>query len=226
VLTPTPSSPAYSSCHTHYHTRRRRPLRNPPHRRRSRRVSLAIVLVKSYCTTSRRLCHSESYANNVTKVASILVVPYSQSYLPPANCSTTSLSISNSLCLTSYRTCQWRPLCHPAHRRRSRRVYLAIVLITSYYIPSISVTLSGLLTTTPSLPAYSSRLTRYHTPYRRTVRQLPHRNRTRRVLLGVVIAGGCLYATLLIDVVVVVSHSQLYSSRCIVQLAAVSITLR
>ena len=65
-------TPAYSSRLTRYRTRHRRPHRHPPHRRRGRRVLLSIglavgvisailtvniflamVLVTSYCTTSR-----------------------------------------------------------------------------------------------------------------------------------------------------------------------------
>jgi len=40
-----------------------------------------IVLVTLYCTTSRCLCHSESYANHVTKLAIILTIIPATSYL-------------------------------------------------------------------------------------------------------------------------------------------------
>ena len=41
-----------------------------------------IVLVTVYCTTSRCLCHAESYADLVTKLAIILVTSYSLPYPP------------------------------------------------------------------------------------------------------------------------------------------------
>jgi len=45
-----------------------------------------IVLLTVYCTTSRCLCHSESCANLVTKLAIILAASYLQSYSPRPTC--------------------------------------------------------------------------------------------------------------------------------------------
>src|SRR3978361_2524611 len=45
------------------------------------------VLVTLYCAISRCLCHSESYANHVTELATaILVAFYSPSYSPYCTC--------------------------------------------------------------------------------------------------------------------------------------------
>src|SRR3978361_2526717 len=63
-------SPSYAPHPTRY-----RPSRRHPHWHR--------ILVTLYCTTSRYVCHSESYANHVTKLATvILVASYSPSYSP------------------------------------------------------------------------------------------------------------------------------------------------
>ena len=72
--------------------------------RLTRRILLAIVLAAGtlidmvlltvYCTTSWCLCHSESYANLVTKLAIILAASYLQSYTPRPTC---------------YRPCRWHP---------------------------------------------------------------------------------------------------------------------
>jgi len=45
-----------------------------------------IVLLTVYCTTSRCLCHSESCANLVTKLAVVLAACYMQSYSPYPTC--------------------------------------------------------------------------------------------------------------------------------------------
>jgi hypothetical protein len=130
-----------------------------PHRLRSRRISVAIVLITLYCTTCCCLNHS-----------SLTRIPNSPRY---------------SSRLTRYRTRRWWPFRHPAHRRHTRHVSLAIVLITSNYIPSVSVTLRAALTTTPSSPAYSSRYTRYRTRRERSLRHPPHRRRTYHVSLAI-----------------------------------------
>jgi len=68
--------------------------RHFPHRHFTRCAFLAtllavillidIVLVTSYCTTSRRCsCHSERCAKHVTKLAIILVMSFSPPYSPP-----------------------------------------------------------------------------------------------------------------------------------------------
>jgi hypothetical protein len=103
-------------------------------------ILIAVVLVTSYCTTFHCLCHSESCANNVTKLSILLVASYS----PSASSRLTrrhhrrvlhaillvaSYSPSSSSRLTRYRT---------------RRVLLAIILVASYS------------------PSSSSRLTRHH----------------------------------------------------------------
>jgi hypothetical protein len=158
----TPSSPAYSSRHTRYRTRQRRPLRHPPYRRRSRRVTRVIILITSYSIPS--VC--------VTLRAGLTA---------------TSSSLAYSSRHTRYCTPWWRALCHPPHRRRSRRISHAIVLITSYSIPSVSVTLRAGLTAISSSPAYSSRHSRYRTRRRRALRHPPHRCRRRHMSLAIVL---------------------------------------
>jgi len=96
----------------------------------TRRVLLALILAASYSLSfsppapsltsySSRcivqlpaVCHSESCANHVTKLAIILATSYLQSYSPGPTC---------------YRPRCRRPHRYPPHRRRAHRV----VLITS-----------------------------------------------------------------------------------------------
>ena len=66
-----------------------------------------IVLVTLYCAISRSLCHSESYANHVTELATVILVA---SYSP-----------SNSLHCT---------------RHQTRRIVLAIIRTASYSLSS------------------------------------------------------------------------------------------
>jgi hypothetical protein len=183
TLTTASSSLAYSSCLTRYHTRYRRTVRHLPYEYRTRRVLLAILLTagglyttllidvvvitsdlqlySAHCTTSWCLYHS-----------SLIRTPSSPAY---------------SSRLTRYRTYWRQPLCHPPHRRRSRCVSLAIVLIMLYYILSVSVTLRAGLTTTPNSPAYSLCHTRYHTRLRRPLRHPPHPRCSRHVSLAIVL---------------------------------------
>jgi len=112
-----------------------------------------IVLITSYCTTSRCCSsHSEIYANHVTKLAIILLVSFMPSYLP---------------CLTRFHT---------------HHVLLALILAVSYLLssllpapsltsysslcivqlPSMSVTLRAALTMSQSSPSYSPHPTCYH----------------------------------------------------------------
>jgi hypothetical protein len=76
-------------------------------------------------------------------------------------------------------------------------------------LPGVPVTLRATLTTSPSSPAVSSRLTRCRTRRRR--HRPPHRHRTRHDF-AIEHATGVGAAALLIDVLLVAPHSQLYSS--------------
>jgi len=107
--------------------------------RLARRVLLAIVLAAGtlidivlltvYCTTSRYLCHSESCANLVTKLAIILAASYLQSYSPHPTC--------------------YRPHRQHPHRHHTRRVLRVLILAASYPL--------SFSPPAPSLTSYSSR---------------------------------------------------------------------
>jgi len=151
VLTISQSSPSYSPHLTCNHTRR---------------VLLAIVLTAGtlidivlltvYCSTSRCLCHSESCANLVTKLAIILAASYLQSYFA-ASYSLSSSPLAPSL--TSYSS-------------------LCIV-----QLPGVSVTLRAVLTMSQSSQSYLPCPTCYR-PRRRWCahRHPPHSRRAHRVV--------------------------------------------
>jgi hypothetical protein len=82
-------------------------------------VLIDIVLVTLYCTTSRCLYHSESYANDVTKFTVILVASYSPSYSPRPS---------------RYRPRRWCPHRHPPHRRRAHRVVSYLPTFLSFFL--------------------------------------------------------------------------------------------
>jgi len=149
-----------------------------------------IVLVTSYCTSSRRCsCHSESCANHVSNIAIILAASYLRSsslrltraesrYVLLAIVLATSTLIDIIL-VTVYSTTS-RCLCN-SESCANHVTKLAIILATSYLLssstpapslssysslcilqlPGVSVTLRAMLTMSQRLPSYSPHPTRY-----------------------------------------------------------------
>jgi len=130
---------------------------------------------------------SESYANNVTKLANILVASYLLSYLPPGSCLPSSSS-------TSYLS----PLTHDRTRRQVTTTILLIdtLLAVSCHhtrlviCPAVSDTFRAALTMSRSSPTYSSHLTHCRTHRQDPACHPAHRHHICHVLLAIILAAS------------------------------------